>query len=394
MIRDRQRGGACPHRSLSIRAGSDPKESWQTPAGRSLVTGVYGMCWIGVDCHKWQHTAALLDAHGQLLDHWQGGTSPADWQALLAWAARAGAERCWGIEGSGHYGRGLAQFLVSQGETVVEVNTRLTTLGRRSRGSHAKNDQRDAEAIAAVVQAQVERLPRIQAEDASAVLALLTAEREDLQAATTRLRNQLHGLIQQAEPGAPKAKLGTPRDVARWQTYQARQPAPLSQLRADRIRQRAQQLVALLEEVAALGTQIEAAAPAVAAPLYELSGIGWLTAGMLAGYLGPGQRFATDRHLAADAGVAPLEVSSAGRVRHRLNRGGQRQLNAIFHRIARAQLLHNEEAQAYVTRRVREGKSEAEALRALKRYVARRVYRRWQRCLELLAPTEPEVRMA
>ena len=352
------------------------------------------MRWIGVDCHKWQHTAVLLDADGQLLGHWQGGTTPADWQALLAWAAAFGVARQWGLEGSGQYGHGLAQFLVSQHETVVEVNPRLTVLGRRSRGSQTKTDVRDAEAIAAVVQAQGTRLPQIQPDDATAVLALLTAERDDLQAAATRLRNQLHGLITQAEPGAPKAKLCTPRSARSWQHYQAVPADPLSQLRAERIRQRASQLATMLEEIQALAKQIAAAAPAVAAPLRELVGVDWLTAGMLAGYLGPGQRFASDRQLAAYAGVAPLEVSSAGRARHRLNRGGQRQLNAILHRIARSQLRWSPEAQTYVARRLREGKSEAEALRALKRHIARRVYQRWQRCLAQLAPTDPEVQMA
>ncbi len=165
------------------------------------------MHWIGVDCHKWQHTATILTEHGQLVANWQGQTTPAAWQDLLTWASAHSDVRCWGIEGSGHYGRGLAQFLVTQGERVVEVNTRLTVLGRRRRGSLNKSDQQDAAAIAAVVREQVADLPQIQAEDDSAVLAFLMRERDDLQAATTRLRNQLHTLIQQAQPGAPKARL-------------------------------------------------------------------------------------------------------------------------------------------------------------------------------------------
>ena len=127
--------------------------------------------------------------------------------------------------------------------------------------------------------------------------------------------------------------------------------------------------------------------------LTELVGASWLTAGMLAGYLGPGNRFASDRQLAAYAGVAPLEVSSAERVRHRLNRDGQRQLNAILHRIALTQLQWSAEAQTYVARRMGEGKSKADALRALKRFIARRIYRLWQRCLDELTPIA-EVAMA
>jgi transposase len=96
-----------------------------------------------------------------------------------------------------------------------------------------------------------------------------------------------------------------------------------------------------------------------------------LTAGALAGLLGPGRRFATDAQLAAYAGVAPLEASSAGRVRHRLNRGGNRRLNAILHRMAIAQARSSPAARAYLTRREAEGKTRREALRALKRFLVR-----------------------
>jgi hypothetical protein len=105
-----------------------------------------------------------------------------------------------------------------------------------------------------------------------------------------------------------------------------------------------------------------------------------LTAGELAGILGPGQRFTSDAQLAAYAGVSPLEASSAGAVRHRLNRGGNRRLNSVLHRIVLTQLHASAAARAYMERRVSEGKSRREAMRALKRYVARSVWRLWQEC--------------
>lgn len=348
------------------------------------------MIWIGVDCHKWHLSAVLLDEQGQVAGTWQGGATPADWQAVASWATTLAPNRRWGLEGSGHFGRGLAQFLVGQGEWVAEVNTRLTARGRQRRGSLHKSDQRDAEAIAAVVREQGDRLPRIQLDDASAVLALLTAERDDLQGAATRLRNQLHSLIGQAQPGKPSPRLDQRRVVTRWQSYQTTSTDRLAQVRADRIRHRATQLGVLLDEIDSLGNQIAAAAPAVAAPLTTIVGVGWLTAGMLAGYLGPGQRFASDAQLAAYAGVAPLEVSSAGRVRHRLNRQGHRQLNAILHRIARSQLRWSPEAQAYLARRRAAGKTDADGLRALKRHIARRVFRCWQECHQLSIPDQKE----
>ena len=101
---------------------------------------------------------------------------------------------------------------------------------------------------------------------------------------------------------------------------------------------------------------------------------------MLAGVLGPGRRFINDAQLAAYAGVAPLEASSAGLVRHRLNRGGNRRLNAIVHRIALTQAHHSPEARAYLERRASEGKSRREAIRALKRFIVRAIWRLWLEC--------------
>ena len=116
-------------------------------------------------------------------------------------------------------------------------------------------------------------------------------------------------------------------------------------------------------------------------PLTQIHGVGLYTAGALAGILGPGHRFRSEAHLAAYAGVAPLEASSAGLGRHRLNRGGNRRLNAILYRIALSQARSWPEAQAYVARRQAEGKTWREAIRALKRSLIRGLWRLWQECL-------------
>jgi transposase len=129
-------------------------------------------------------------------------------------------------------------------------------------------------------------------------------------------------------------------------------------------------------------------------PLTEINGVGLLIAGTLAGILGPGCRFASDAQLAAYAGVAPLEASSAGAVRHRLNRGGNRRLNALLHMVAITQLRSWPPARDYVKRRMSEGKTHREALRALKRYLARAIWQAWKRCLTPLSTersTVPQV---
>jgi transposase len=167
---------------------------------------------------------------------------------------------------------------------------------------------------------------------------------------------------------------------------------PLQQQRAGMLRRLAQRLQLLLERARALATQIRTLAAARFAPLATICGIDLLTAGALVGLLGPGKRCTSDAQLAAYAGVAPLEASSAERVRHRLNRGGNRQRNAILYRIALTQARCFPAAQAYLARRVREGKTRREARRARERFLARAIWRRWQECLA--APAAPGCRAA
>jgi transposase len=154
----------------------------------------------------------------------------------------------------------------------------------------------------------------------------------------------------------------------------------LKQERAAAVCRLAQRLRLALTQAEELAKRIRESAAVDFWPLTRLCGVNLLTAGTLAGILGPGHRFATDAQIAAYAGVAPLEASSAGYVRHRLNRGGNRRLNAVLYRIALTQAHHSPEARAYLDRRVAEGKTRREAIRALKRFIIRAIWRLWQEC--------------
>jgi transposase len=158
-------------------------------------------------------------------------------------------------------------------------------------------------------------------------------------------------------------------------------PNPLVQARVATVRRLAQRLRLALQQADELATQIRQHSQTRFVALTRICGVSLLTAGALAGILGPGQRFRTEAQLAAYAGVAPLEASSAGRVRHRLNRGGNRRLNAILHRVAVAQARCSPAARAYLQRREAGGKSHREAIRALKRFLIRAGWRAWQECL-------------
>jgi transposase len=344
---------------------------------------------IGVDAHKSIHVAVALDDAGRVLDQWRGPNRPEAWEQLRQWAATLGSPRRWGIEGAWNYGRGLAQQLVAAGEEVFEVNPRWTAQGRRSARKPGKSDPLDARAVALLVWREQTDLPQVRAEDETAVLDLLVTEREGALAEATRLRNQLHFLLLQIDPayGERLPNLQSVAGLKAVEEYAAPTERLLDQQRAAAVRRLAQRLRLALTQADELEGQIRTRTEQAGfSPLTRLCGINWLTAGALAGMLGPGRRFTNEAQLAAYAGAAPLEASSAGGTRHRLNRGGNRRLNAILYRIALTQARHSPEAKKYLERRTSEGKTKREALRALKRYLVRAIWRLWQECFPA-APT-------
>jgi transposase len=290
------------------------------------------MVTIGVDAHKRVHHALALDDTGTILGSWRGANTPTQWQHRVDWAGTFPGPQHWGIEGAWHYGRGLAQFLVAQGEQVYEVNPRWTAERRRRARKPGKSDRLDAHAVAKLVRAEAATLPHVVADDETAVLDVLVTEREAALAEATRLRNQIHQLLLQLDPAYHDhlASLTSKAGLRAAETYVGTSTSVLNQQRSAAIRRLAQRLRLVIEQAAALEHEIATVATPRYQPLTQLTGVQILTAGALAGILGPGQRFTSEAQLAAYAGVAPLEASSAGLVRHRLNRGGNRRLNAIL----------------------------------------------------------------
>lgn len=154
----------------------------------------------------------------------------------------------------------------------------------------------------------------------------------------------------------------------------------LAVARAARVRRLGEQLSLVHAQLTALTRRLAAAGAALCAPLVALDGVGPLTAAELAGELGPGHRFPTDARCAAHAGVVPIPASSGEYERHRLKRSGNRALNALRERIALTPARGHPAAQTYLARQRAAGQSEREARRALKRFIARAVWRAWAQC--------------
>jgi transposase len=341
------------------------------------------MITIGVDAHKHVHVALALNDAGREVGDWRGPNSEQGWANLARWAASLADERQWGIEGAWNYGRGLAQHLVALGETVFDINPRWTALRRRSARRPGKTDRLDASAVALLVRQETETLPRVLSEDQTSLLDLLTTERDSAVAEATRLRNQIHALLMQIDPRYQEQmpSLTSRAGLKALLVYESPKPDSLQSERAGAVRRLARRLQLASSEAEELEKRIKGLAKASFSPMTTICGVNLLTAGALAAILGPGNRFATDAQLAAYSAAAPLETSSAGLVRHRLNRGGNRRLNSILYMIVLTQAHYLPEARAYIERRLSQGKTKREAHRALKRFVIRAIWHRWQECM-------------
>jgi transposase len=324
---------------------------------------------IGVDVHKQSLTAVAVDQVGRAVAELTVGSSG----ELVAWSASLGPERVWAVEDCRQLTGVLERQLLAAGESLVRVPPKLMAPERRAGRARGKSDPIDALAVAraALREPQLDH-PR-PGEAAMRELKLLVDHRDDLvderRRAQQRLRWQLHDLdpALTVPPGALDRTVWLDRVARRLRRSEQTVQIRIARELVGRCRSLTQTILALDRELQA---RIDAAAPA----LLTLPGCGALSAAKLLGEIGPIDRFQTDAQLARHAGVAPLEASSGKHRRHRLDRGGNRQLNCALHRIAITQARIHPPARAYLERKQSEGKSRREALRCLKRQLARTIH--------------------
>lgn len=329
---------------------------------------------IGVDPHKQSHTAAAVEGRtAGLLDDLTVAAREEGHERVLAWARSLDEERTWAIEDCRHVSGGLERFLLRSGERVVRVPPKLMAGARRSAREFGKSDPIDALAVARAAMREPD-LPTARLSGAEREIALLLDHREDLVAERTRIQQRLRWLLHDLDPELeiPARTLAQRSTLARLSRHLRRQQQT-TQVRICR------ELVRRCAELSRRANELERELTGLvrrAAPrLLALPGCGALTAAKLIAEVADVERFDSDAKLAKLAGVAPLDASSGKQLRHRLNRKGNRQLNLALHRIAVTQGRVHAPAKAYLARRQAEGKTTKEALRALKRHLARAVFR-------------------
>jgi len=331
---------------------------------------------IGTDTHKRSHTCgAVFAGTGVLAGELSAPARKTGFAELLDWGRGLDEERIWALEDCRHVSGSFERFLVASGERVVRVPPRLMGAARRGERTRGKSDPIDALAVArAALREGPETLPCAHLDEDALELKILLDHREDLVRARAEdqqwLRWHLHDLWPDFELPAGCLNRIIWLDRVSHRLARAEQSARVRVSREllGAIRDRTKRITELAREIT---TMVRTQAP----QLLELPGCGTLTAAKLIAETAGASRFASDAKLARLAGVAPIPASSGNRTRLRLDRGGNRQLNCALHRIAVTQGRMHPPARHFLARKRTEGKSTQEALRCLKRHLARRVWR-------------------
>jgi transposase len=325
---------------------------------------------IGVDVHKQSVTAVAVDDAGRMLDE---RTVPVGSEELLGWASALDPERLWAVEDCRLLTPWLERQLLGRGEEMVRVSPKLTVPERRAGRVRGKSDPIDALAVARAALREPD-LPRPQpGERVHREIKLLVDHRDDLVDERRRTQQRLRWHLHELDPTlvVPLRRLDRASHLERVGRWLARREQDVQVRIARELVARCRSLTRTIED---LNQELEQRAATVAPALLELPGCGAITAAKLLAEIGPISRFKTDAQLARHSGVAPLEASSGNNQRHRLDRGGNRQLNAALYPIAITQSRYHPDARAYLERKPAEDKTRREAIRCLKRLLARAVF--------------------
>ena len=337
--------------------------------------GTVQMIVIGSDPHKRSYTFSAVGAEtGELRSSETVAATSAGHEWLLGWARELDADRVWAIEDCRHVSGKLERFLLARGERVVRVQPRLMAGRRRGSRQAGKGDPIDALAVArAALEEGVDTLPLARLEGPARDVKLLLDHREDLVNEGTRIQNRLRWLLHDRWP-----ELELPSGCLDRIVWLERLSGRLSRCAQDAdvrvMRHQIRRLRELVREAKTLERELLLLARGLQPRLLALPGVGALTAAKLIAEIADIERFRSEAKLARLAGIAPIPASSGARHRMRLHRGGNRQLNAAFHRIVVTQIRMHPPAQDYIARRITEGKTKREAIRCLKRHLVRTIY--------------------
>ncbi|MCJ7780816.1 MAG: IS110 family transposase [Acidimicrobiia bacterium] len=330
---------------------------------------------IGIDPHKATHTAVAIDGSESVLGEITIRADKDQTKKLIEWAGSVNGDgRVWAVESATGLGHLLSQQLVASGEPVLDVPPVLASRVRvLSSGKSDKNDENDARSVA-IAALRRDGLATVERENQRQVVRMFAKRHLELTALRTQAVCRLHATLAVLRPGGMGHRLSAKQASRMLQGIRGLDTV------GEHRRQMAKAHIAdvrrLDRDLEANKTRIRTAVAAADTSVTDIYGVGPVVAAFLVGYGPPITQFDTADRYAAYNGTAPIEVSSGGKGKHRLSRRGNRTLNHAIHMVAVTQISHQTPGRSYYDRKLAEGKTNKEALRALKRHVSNAVYRK------------------
>jgi transposase len=331
----------------------------------------------GVDCHKDTHTVVILDAHGKVVRELVIQANDAGYAHAIATAEQLGRV-VFGLEGTGHYGRGFARALIASDITVFEVPGLLTKRHRGRASRKGKSDRNDAHAVAEVVLRDAERLPAFRERDEQEALKAQYDQRD-------RLVRERSASVNRLRSNAFRLGIETARDLTSARALQ-RLATAVEQAKLETLRDRVlldemqfdiESVERLSKRIVQLERDMRPFVRPLAPELLAMYGVSTVVAAGLVGHAGDMRNLRDASAFAMRSATAPVCCSSGRHQAVRLNVGGNRQLNRLLHLMAMMQVRNSNHAGSkYYERKRGEGKSARAAMRSLKRQLATVVYYR------------------
>jgi transposase len=333
---------------------------------------------VGIDVHKHSHAVALIDDSGAEIAALIIPNTPKGYRNVIDWLVEQNAATAViGVESPGSYGRCLVAALAGAGFEVLQVPPWRTHCERHRRGP-GKTDPGDAISIAHVVRTKREELGPAEEPELVCALAMLELQRRRFVRDRTQAIQRLRADWTQHDPvsEANVIRCDRQREIAKLKRLQLG-PGLAARTAARCIRELARDIEDLNKRITELDREIAQLLSEHDNPLQDLHGAGANLAATIIAQAGDVRRFRNASAFARFCGAAPIPCGYGQTAnRHRLHRGGNRQLNAALYRIAIVQQRHHPQARTYLVRKIAEGKTPREARRALKRHLANVLYRR------------------
>jgi transposase len=332
---------------------------------------------IGGDTHRDTHTLEVSSPVGAVLARLEITNTPEGFAEAICWIGEhaCGPRLMVGLEGTRSYGVGLCRALQRAGLTVVEVERPK----RQLRHGKGKSDPIDAHhASLSLLRMDISALPQPRADGDREALRILLISRNGQVLTRTRQANQLHALLltgDDSDRALNKGTFSTTRLVQIAHRTLPPNPELEQTIRLQEATRLAQALLQADQDIAANEAQLRKIVKAMRPDLLALHGVGPISAAQALVTFSHAGRCRNEAAFAMPSGTAPLPASSGQTRRHRLNRGGDRQLNRALHTIALSRWRTCPETADYIAKRRAQGLSDREIRRCLKRYISRQIYR-------------------